>query len=246
MNCVRRPLGKPFRSDPVIRALGYLMLCGPLAAALALGVHSSLQPPVEPAPGVAVFAPPPHASRPTMTTAVLRPRRDPQADVAFAAHASDNQLIAMAFTPTVDAALAAPERLAIPSAPRAELTTASTPAAAPRAVRANLENRPWRMQTLQRVGVAEGLRLIANGAMLNIAGVAPLAPGALCKRLDGVQEACATRAASRLEILTRGRTITCRVYDAAAGEPTIASCRADKIDIADDLVKNGLARRGDA
>ena len=79
-----------------------------------------------------------------------------------------------------------------------------------------------------------------------LAGVEPLDHDAKCKRLDGVQEACSTRAASRLEVLTRGRTVTCRVYEGEQGQPVVASCRADKIDLADDLVKNGLARRAQA
>ena len=111
------------------------------------------------------------------------------------------QLMAMAFMPHVDTIVTG----AVTSG-AADLPTASTGAA--EAARFNtrmVESRPWRAQTLRNVGVAEGLRLISGGAMLTLAGVEPLSGDAQCKRLDGVMEPCAVRAASRLEGLTRGR-----------------------------------------
>ena len=72
---------------------------------------------------------------------------------------------------------------------------------------------------------------------------APVAPGAVCRRLDGVEEPCAQRAADRLELLTRGRTVRCERIETAADGTARGYCLAGKINLADDLVKNGLARR---
>jgi endonuclease YncB( thermonuclease family) len=66
--------------------------------------------------------------------------------------------------------------------------------------------------------------------------------GSECKRLDGVVEPCEVRAANRLDILTRGRQVVCELQD-GGGDETRGVCRAGKIDLADDLVRNGLALR---
>jgi endonuclease YncB( thermonuclease family) len=232
-----------FHDDRFVRMLGHSIWCAPLAIFLSLSAHLTTEKRtlVAPAPVAREVA---RRSDPIETRAVLRPRREasPREAVA-AAPTPDRQLLAMAFMPMVDVAVAKARTAAPPAA--LDLPTASTPARPPRP-KISLAGRPWRMETLRRVGVSEGLRLISDGAFFNLAGVAPLDPGATCKRIDGVVEPCSLRAISRLEVLTRGRTVTCRVYDAFEGEAPYASCRADKIDIADDLVKNGLARRSDA
>jgi endonuclease YncB( thermonuclease family) len=87
------------------------------------------------------------------------------------------------------------------------------------------------------------LRFNAGGMVVRLAGVVPVAGDAMCKRLDGVIEPCSTRAMNRLDILTRGRAVTCDIKDDQADESLLGFCRADKIDIAEDLVRNGLARR---
>lgn len=107
---------------------------------------------------------------------------------------------------------------------------------------------PVGMQVFRNVAVAENLRLNSNGVIVQLAGVAPVATDATCRRLDGVTEPCSTRAMSRLEILTRGRAVTCDIrddqpHDEQADDAMLGVCRAGKIDIAEDLVRNGLARR---
>jgi endonuclease YncB( thermonuclease family) len=107
---------------------------------------------------------------------------------------------------------------------------------------------PVGMQVFRNVAVAENLRLNSNGMIVQLAGVAPVATDATCRRLDGVTEPCSTRAMSRLEILTRGRAVTCDIRDDQArddrtDDAMLGVCRAGKIDIAEDLVRNGLARR---
>lgn len=96
----------------------------------------------------------------------------------------------------------------------------------------------------KRVQVADNLRLSADGVYVALAGLSPVAADAMCKRLDGVMEPCAARAISRLEVLTRGRAVTCDIrHDGGQSGEMLGACRADKIDIAEDLVRNGLARR---
>jgi endonuclease YncB( thermonuclease family) len=67
--------------------------------------------------------------------------------------------------------------------------------------------------------------------------------GSECRRLDGVVEPCAQRAQNRLEILTRDRPVVCEIVEDYAGAILRGTCKAGKIDIADDLVRNGLATR---
>ncbi|MDO9440094.1 MAG: hypothetical protein Q7T73_04315 [Beijerinckiaceae bacterium] len=95
----------------------------------------------------------------------------------------------------------------------------------------------------RNVEVSDNLRLGANGLFVALAGVAPVAADETCRRLDGVVEPCATRAINRLEILTRGRAVVCDVRPQSQAGEMRGVCKADKIDIAEDLVRNGLARR---
>lgn len=96
----------------------------------------------------------------------------------------------------------------------------------------------------RRVEVVDNLRLGADGVYVALAGLTPVGSDAVCKRLDGVMEPCVARAISRLEVLTRGRAVTCDIREDAKGSSEMTgACRADKIDIAEDLIRNGLARR---
>lgn len=95
---------------------------------------------------------------------------------------------------------------------------------------------------LRDVRILEGLQISADGMVIALAGVAPVPAGSECRRLDGVVESCAVRAVNRLDVLTRGRPVVCDVKESDDGE-TRGACRAGKIDLADDLVRNGLAVR---
>ena len=238
-----RTAGRTVGNDRFVRALGYALWCAPLALVLGFAGHfvvNGKSVTRYEAPAGRIAAEP--IVKPIMTQAILRPQKSAPIVSAIEITPTRESLLAMAFMPHADSIVNVPTEL--PPAPaRAELTTASTPLVPPKTRAASLENRPWRMQTLRAVGVAQGLRLISDGAIVALAGVEPLDPATKCKRLDGVQESCSIRAASRLEVLTRGRTITCRVYEAREGEAAVAACKADKIDLADDLVKNGLARK---
>jgi endonuclease YncB( thermonuclease family) len=95
---------------------------------------------------------------------------------------------------------------------------------------------------LREVNVVDGLQIAAEGMVIALAGVAPVPAGSECRRLDGVVEPCALRAANRLEVLTKGRPVVCDLKESDRGDLR-GVCRAGKIDLADDLVRNGLAVR---
>ncbi len=116
-----------------------------------------------------------------------------------------------------------------------DLPTASTPRSA-----FSRNGGPTKFRTVQ---VTDDLNLIGDGVAIRLAGVEQLASDAMCRRLDGESLPCVRRAVDRLEILTRGRQVTCQLQGALTNEPRRARCWADKIDLADDLVKSGLARR---
>ena len=239
------PTGHALADDRIAQAMACMLWGAPLLLALALtgGFLAREAGARKTVTSAAVEMRQP-IEKPIMTQAVVRPQRATPAAVAAISEASRENLIAMAFMPHVDSVVGA-NSSAIEAKPvSADLPTASANVGpAPQFNVRSAEARPWRAQTLKHVGVAQGLRLIAGGALLSLAGIEPMAQDAQCKRLDGVMEPCVSRAASRLEILTRGRTVTCQVFDAQSGEPTVARCKADKIDLADDLIKNGLARR---
>jgi endonuclease YncB( thermonuclease family) len=241
-----RPTDRQISNDRVVKCLGYTIWLAPFAIASILIWQFMLRNHVRTSFANDVAKVSVQVSdKPIMTQAILRPRSSVSQQAALQEPGSQQQLMAMAFMPTSDAANSAAFSI---NSTKKELTTASTRSSVvkPKRGASAYQNKPWRMQTMRDVGIADGLRLIASGSMLTLAGVEPLDRTSKCKRLDGIEEPCSIRASSRLEVLTRGRTITCRIYEADAGEPTIASCRADKIDLADDLIKNGLARRGDA
>ena len=152
------------------------------------------------------------------------------------------------FVPAPIVASPAPAALTpLPSAttsPAPAESNAQSPRAQRHAARTSIRlGRGWHMAVLRDVTVTEGLQLASNHQTLALAGIEPR--DATCKRLDGQEESCAVRATTRLELLVRGRTLTCRIYDAPQGETVPAQCRADRIDLAEDLVRNGLARRND-
>ena len=112
----------------------------------------------------------------------------------------------------------------------------------------NLDTPPMTVRSnsprvLRDVRIAAGLRLVGDGTEFDLADIKPLGPDAKCKRLDGAVVDCAERAAARLEIVTRGRAVQCNVVGENVEGRAIASCAAGKIDLAEDLVKNGLALR---
>jgi endonuclease YncB( thermonuclease family) len=94
---------------------------------------------------------------------------------------------------------------------------------------------------LREVIILDGLRFAADGKVIALAGITSVPSGSECRRLDGVVESCIVRAANRLEVLTKGRPVMCDVKESDGRFRGV--CRAGKIDLAEDLVRNGLAVR---
>jgi hypothetical protein len=102
----------------------------------------------------------------------------------------------------------------------------------------------WHERELADVAVVDGRTLDAAGLRIRLSGLA-LPPGdEACRTLDGRIEACATRAATQLELIIRHRTVTCRYQASPSGEAH-GSCRIGSSDLAERLVMTGYVRRLD-
>ncbi len=217
-------------SDRVSRML-VQMIWGAPALATILMMPPAVQKWRSPPPKIAAamwVAPPKDGAR--VATGLAR-KGDASLETGVARNAAParDSLFAWVFAP--------PERL--PDALAEKPKAAARPLAA-RPLAARLEAGP---RLLRDARVQDGLRLSENGATFQLADIEPLPAGSVCKRLDGVAEACDARAAARLEIVMRGRAVMCDVVNQTTEGVALASCAAGKIDLAEDLVKNGLARR---
>jgi endonuclease YncB( thermonuclease family) len=102
----------------------------------------------------------------------------------------------------------------------------------------------WHERELADVAVVDGRTLDAAGVRIRLSGLALPPADEACRTLDGRVEACATRAATQLELLTRHRKVTCRYQASPSGEAN-GSCRIGSSDLAERLVKTGYVRRLD-
>jgi endonuclease YncB( thermonuclease family) len=99
----------------------------------------------------------------------------------------------------------------------------------------------WQERDFADVAVVDGRTLDAAGLRVRLAGLA-LPPGdEACRTLDGRIEACATRAATQLELITRWRKVTCRYQTASSGE-AVGTCRVGSSDLAERLLKAGYVQ----
>lgn len=96
---------------------------------------------------------------------------------------------------------------------------------------------------LRRASVAGANVIRADGVTIILAGIAPPVAEARCKRIDGVVQSCVERAEHRLAILLQARRIVCRIAGSAERGTLQGHCKADDIDIAADLMRQGLARK---
>jgi endonuclease YncB( thermonuclease family) len=62
----------------------------------------------------------------------------------------------------------------------------------------------------------------------------------MCRTLDGRLEPCATRAATQLELMTRGRAVTCLHRVEQAGE-AVGRCRIGFSDLTERMIRTGFA-----
>jgi len=212
-------------NDPVARVLIQTIWGAPALAALFMAAPLMFKPRGAPPPLAA------HADEPRFPTRLLTGlarKGDPALE--------PRKIVAMSPTRRAEIALAfAPPQRARPRTFETGWTAASTkPEDGVSSAGASIDTGP-----------GDGLRLNANGTIYQLADIEPMPDGARCKRLDGVSEPCALRAAARLEVVMRGRAVICDPQDTTGGGPVRAICYAGKINLADDLVRSGLARRSD-
>ena len=99
-------------------------------------------------------------------------------------------------------------------------------------------------RTFRRVRVLGATAIQADNVKIVLAGIEPLPQETMCKRLDGVMQSCNERAEHRLAILLQARSVSCELSESAENGIHTGRCMADKIDIADDLLRQKLAQRG--
>jgi endonuclease YncB( thermonuclease family) len=102
----------------------------------------------------------------------------------------------------------------------------------------------WHERELANAAVVDGRTLDAAGLRIRLSGLVLPPADEACRTLDGRIEACATRAATQLELIIRHRTVTCRYQASPSGEAH-GSCRIGSSDLAERLVKTGYVRRLD-
>lgn len=101
-------------------------------------------------------------------------------------------------------------------------------------------------RSFRRVKVIGATALLADNIKIVLAGIAPHPAHVMCKRLDGVMQSCVERAQHRLAILLQARSIVCELTEPLESGVHIGRCMADRIDIAEDLLRQKLAQKGGA
>ena len=100
----------------------------------------------------------------------------------------------------------------------------------------------WREEEFAQVRALDGRTLAAPGVMIRLSGLELPQNGEVCRTLDGRLEACAVRAATQLELMTRHRKVACRYRVEATGE-AVGACRVGASDLAERMLRTGFARR---
>jgi hypothetical protein len=103
----------------------------------------------------------------------------------------------------------------------------------------------WQEREFAEVTVVDGRTLDAAGLRIRLSGLALPSADEACRTLDGRIEACAARAATQLELITRWRKVSCRYQPGPSGE-AVATCRVGSSDLAERLLKTGYVHRLDA
>ncbi|MDE2578327.1 MAG: hypothetical protein KGL46_05955 [Hyphomicrobiales bacterium] len=92
------------------------------------------------------------------------------------------------------------------------------------------------------ISITQDQTLSIEGRSLVLAGVELPRESAMCTRLDRKSVPCVDRIAARLALLSFGRRIKCMILTYGDGR-RVGRCRADKIDLAADLIKERLVTR---
>jgi endonuclease YncB( thermonuclease family) len=202
------------------------------AGVLTLGVSS-----VPPAPAARADAATATLSAPTASGRVEiwnRPLAPTRADAAGAPSSASPTAPWSLFAPQPSASLVQ-ARFARAGSPALQYGTLAQTGSAPE----------WHERELADVAVVDGRTLDAAGLRIRLSGLALPLADETCRTLDGRIEACATRAATQLELIIRHRKVTCRYQASPSGEAD-GSCRIGSSDLAERLVKTGYVRRLDA
>ncbi|HEX8166159.1 MAG TPA: hypothetical protein VF601_10270 [Beijerinckiaceae bacterium] len=100
----------------------------------------------------------------------------------------------------------------------------------------------WREEEFALVQALDGRTLATPSVRIRLTGLVLPSADEVCRTLDGRLEACAARAATQLELMTRHRKVACRFRGDAPGEAS-GACRIGASDLADRMVRTGLVRR---
>ena len=92
-----------------------------------------------------------------------------------------------------------------------------------------------------QASVIDGDTLVIQGTHIRLWGIDAPEINQSCRGDDSMQYPCGTKAAHRLESFLNGRPIDCAPISLDQYGQTFAACSVDGIDLADWLVRNGLA-----
>jgi hypothetical protein len=100
----------------------------------------------------------------------------------------------------------------------------------------------WREQNFANVAIVDARTLAAGDLRITLAGLALPRADEICPTIDGRAEACTSRGATQLELLTRWRKVSCRYRETAPGE-AVGSCRVGESDLAERMLRTRTVRR---
>jgi hypothetical protein len=93
----------------------------------------------------------------------------------------------------------------------------------------------WIEETFQHASALDGATLQMGERQIRLAGITLPHDDVMCSTLDGRLESCARRAATRLELTTRWRAITCRYRQDGLSAHYVGDCRIGNDDLAERL-----------
>jgi hypothetical protein len=97
-------------------------------------------------------------------------------------------------------------------------------------------------QEFAQIEVVDGRTIAAGPLRIRLTGLDLPAADEVCRTLDGRLEACAARAATQLELLTRSRTVVCR-YRLETSSEGSGACRIGTSDLAERMMRTGYTKR---
>jgi endonuclease YncB( thermonuclease family) len=101
------------------------------------------------------------------------------------------------------------------------------------------------VQTAREADAVDAGMIRAGDRLYRLAGIVTPETGRACRRLDGLAVPCADRAHSYLQLLIKGRAVTCERAPQSSDGAVEATCRVGDADIAEQLVRQGWARAAD-